>query len=737
MVYSIINEEPLPVSVLNEDVSAELEKIVNKCLVKDPDERYSTIDDLLADFKGFSKELNISFDESLPKLLSRLWRKKIVRQITTAVTATLLLILGWFLFWPQVTEPTPIAVISFENQTGDPKYDMLSKVVPNFLITNLEQSGQFQVVTWERLNDLKRQLGKDSVEFIDSDLGFQLCQMEGVPNIAVGTIARIGDIFSTDLKILDVESKEIRQTAQSRGEGDQSIYDQIDELTKEIATGIGGMTEEKFTESHRSIMDVTTSSMEAYNYFLRGREEFERNYYVEARKFLERAVELDSTFAIAHLYLGLIFIDWSKGIERQEALKQLEKAYKFRENSSEKERLYIESEYVLYEEEGKSSDKEIHEEQLRLREQLVEKYPREKRFSFNLGDSYIGFWMNEKAIAELERAIKLDPDYASPYIYLGILYNRLGNTDKAIESFNQYISIYPGDARPYDAMGNIYFYKGDFEQAKVKYREALYVQPGYDSGWRLAYTYALEQNYDEAIRVINDYIEANRGNEHIQKGVGYLYRAIYHIHQGNLNLLLDDLNEDKKINTDIISIQIRKWIEGWYYYDKGDIERSKKAFQISIDTLDKIKDPTRKLKTKIRINFSFGMLELKQGNIDSAKSRLKFIEANLENLDDSFSKSAIAYWSQFFLIELLLAENNLDSALTACRKLKPYPNWLSHWYSFYPYVRDIKARTYLQSGEIDTSIVEYEKLITFDPTTWDFHLIHPKYHYRLASIENS
>ena len=42
-------------------------------------------------------------------------------------------------------------------------------------------------------------IGKDTVEFIDSELGIQLCNMEGIPNIVVGTIAKIGDIFATDL----------------------------------------------------------------------------------------------------------------------------------------------------------------------------------------------------------------------------------------------------------------------------------------------------------------------------------------------------------------------------------------------------------------------------------------------------------------------------------------------------------------------------------------------------------
>ena len=44
----------------------------------------------------------------------------------------------------------------------------------------------------------------------------------------------------TDVKVLDVETKELLKTAVARGEGVQSILDkQIDELSKEIARGVG------------------------------------------------------------------------------------------------------------------------------------------------------------------------------------------------------------------------------------------------------------------------------------------------------------------------------------------------------------------------------------------------------------------------------------------------------------------------------------------------------------------
>ena len=141
IVYSVMNEEPLPPCVLNEDISTELESIIQKCLAKNPENRYQSVEELLIDFKTFSAEADLSIDESILGILKRLWRKRIIRRISIAATSLITLAIIYLLFWPKITEPTPIAIISFENQTGDAINDRLSKMIPNLLITKLEQIG--------------------------------------------------------------------------------------------------------------------------------------------------------------------------------------------------------------------------------------------------------------------------------------------------------------------------------------------------------------------------------------------------------------------------------------------------------------------------------------------------------------------------------------------------------------------------------------------------------------------
>ncbi|NOQ97943.1 MAG: protein kinase, partial [Calditrichae bacterium] len=169
IIYSIINEEPETITNLNENISQELQNIVLKSLAKNPENRYQGIDELLFDFKKSGTEDDISFDESLANLIRRMWRKKLVRRLSAAISVLVTSSLILFLFWPTIVQPTPIAVISFENQTGDESNNRLSRIIPDLLITNLQQSGSFKVLTWERLSDLKKQRGKDSIELMNRE----------------------------------------------------------------------------------------------------------------------------------------------------------------------------------------------------------------------------------------------------------------------------------------------------------------------------------------------------------------------------------------------------------------------------------------------------------------------------------------------------------------------------------------------------------------------------------------
>jgi TolB-like protein len=382
VMYSIVNEEPEPILTASErtDVPMALDQMVNKALAKRADERYQQVDDLLVDLKSLSKELETAgkLQSRRIGIAARVLRKKWLKKAVIPAGVVLVVALGFLLFRPLlfeealISEPKPIAVISFENQTGDEQYDYLQKAIPNLLITSLEQSKYLRVATWERMHDLLKQIGKENVEKIDKELGFELCRMDGINIVVIGSYTRAGEVFVTDVKVLEVTTKALMKSAKSQGKGVASILDrQIDELSREIARGVG-LSKRQIEAAQMPIAEVTTTSMEAYNYFMRGREEWEKLYFDDARKFLEKAIEIDSTFAMAYLYLTLAYV----GLDRTKVKETLEKAKAFAEHATDKEKLYINYFYALY--------IEHRQESLAMLERMAKQYPQEKRVYLNL-----------------------------------------------------------------------------------------------------------------------------------------------------------------------------------------------------------------------------------------------------------------------------------------------------------------------------------------------------------------
>ncbi|GAH51344.1 unnamed protein product, partial [marine sediment metagenome] len=268
---------------------------------------------------------------------------------------------------------------------------------------------------------------------------------------------------------------------------DSILKTQIDELSREISQGIG-IPATKIDKTQKRIIDVTTSSMEAYNYFLKGINEMTKLYHEDAIKLFEKAVELDPTFAVAQLFLGVAHGGLGNTKSRNESF---ENAKKYSARTSDKERLWIESIYAYFI--GRDREKAVD-----ILEQLVEKYPREDIFHHDLGNLYRVGREYKKAIEEFTKALELDPNFGLVMNHMAYTYSAMEEYEKAIEYLQKYSSLSPEDANPLDSMGEIYLIMGNLDESIAKYNEASEKKPGLGSDWKLGYAYALKQDYVQA-----------------------------------------------------------------------------------------------------------------------------------------------------------------------------------------------------------------------------------------------
>ncbi len=726
------SEIPVDPREINSQVTEDLSHIILKCLEKDKEVRFQNVSEVHSQLTSIAEGLPSTENFVTPKKLMA--SKEITvtfglkKLLAPALVALALFVLAAvvFLFLPKkAPDEHSVAVITFENQTGEQSYDYLQKAIPNLLITSLEQSRNIRVVSWERMHDLLEQMGEKDVEVIDDDLGFELCRKNGIEAIVLGSYIKAGEMFATDVKVLDVTTKNLLKSASSRGKGIDSILErQIDELSREISKGIG-LPSRMIDIVKTRVADVTTTSMEAYKFYLKGREASDKFYHEEAKQYLEKALELDPQFAAVYLCLSQVYSELSsRGDEQKELLK---KAKEYSEKSSEKERLYILAEYA-------SKVERDSEKQVRILKELAEKYPKEKDVHRELGAYYRSNDMYAEAIDEYQAALGLIPSDGFILNALAYTYSDMGNLEKAAELFEKYAALYPDDANPVDSMAEQYFRMGRLDEAIANYKKAQEIKPDFGIGFRIAYIYALKEDYAEVMHWLD--FDISSVSTPGKKAEGLLWKGLYNFLLGKREEAFNSLRIAEKWAEEAddwprkVSLD---YVREWWYYELDNLELSSEYLQKAWDVLLSFFPNSKNWRANY--DFTIGLLEVKQGKMESAKARLDEIKSFLPELNPT-SKKTSAFNSAVLEAEILLAEGFPGKAIEIMEKstLPDIPVMQTDTIGPYnmPPVHDLLARAHYRNGDLDKAIADYERLITFIPDSRDRRLIRPKYHSELS-----
>jgi tetratricopeptide (TPR) repeat protein len=204
---------------------------------------------------------------------------------------------------------------------------------------------------------------------------------------------------------------------------------------------------------------ITTSSDEARQLYLKGRDLAERLRATDAHRFYQQAVEKDGNFALA--YVGLATTSGST----REFIEAATRAASLAGQVSEGERLIIRA----IEAGLKGEPATV----LASYTELVKRFPNDERAHTLLANTYFGRQDYETAVQHFTKATSINPSFSQPYNQLGYAYRFLERYDEAEKAFKTYTELIPNDPNPYDSYAELLMKMGRFDESIKMYEKAL------------------------------------------------------------------------------------------------------------------------------------------------------------------------------------------------------------------------------------------------------------------------
>ena len=328
---------------------------------------------------------------------------------------------------------------------------------------------------------------------------------------------------------------------------------------------LSGMACGQSAESPRKI-PITTSSPEARNAYLKGRDLADKLRSDDARPLLDEAISKDPNFAQAYL------LRMQTATSAKEFLADLKSAEAAADKVSEGEQLMIRA--------AEASVKGNTLEGGKYLEKLVAMYPDDERAHESLSFYYQGIQQFDQAIAECQKAIQLAPDFAPVYNALGYQLRDAQNNKEAEAAFRKYIELIPNEPNPYDSLAELLMKMGRFDESIESYRKALSLDTHFFSAYRgIATNLMYQDKHNEALAQLQkEYdLALNDGN----RQAALMNMAICYVDEGKFSEALEKISKISSIaeqRGDKAELAFNADTQGYLLLNEGKIEEAKAEF---------------------------------------------------------------------------------------------------------------------------------------------------------------